>query len=201
MNRKYDVLAKKVLSESLRVKKGESVTIETWNSGLPFALSVSAEAKRMGAIPLLTFEDEKTFVEVAKTVPAENLGGMGGHEYALLSETDAYVFIPGPPIATYTKLTKEQKDGSTAYNASWYEAAAKAGLRGVRMSFGYVGDHMARLLGKKKSAIVDRLLDAALCDYGSIRKKALSVAERMGDGTTVTLSSGRERLELTLKGE
>ena len=56
---------------------------------------------------------------------------MGKHEYKLLSATDAYVFIPGPVLGSYThRLPREAVNASTAYGESWYKAAAKARLRG-----------------------------------------------------------------------
>jgi hypothetical protein len=92
----YRKVARKILVESLSVKKGESVTVETWNNGLPFARQVVLEARKMGAIPLTIFEDEDTYVEGVHKTPKDVLGKMGKQEYKLLSGTDAYVFIPGP---------------------------------------------------------------------------------------------------------
>ncbi len=45
-------VARKVLNETLGLKKGESLTIETWSNSVPLALSFYLEAKRMGAIPI-----------------------------------------------------------------------------------------------------------------------------------------------------
>lgn len=198
----YSQLARKILKESLRVEKGEAVTIETWNSGLPFASNVVLEAKKMGARPLLMLEDEKTFIKAAKTVKKENLGVMGDHEHALLSETDAYVFLPGPPLAFFSKLVdREARSASTAYNDLWYDAATKAKLRGVRLSFGYVGREMAQLLGKDKNTIVKHLVDASLCDYSEVKKRADRVSEKLVDGADVSVFSGGQKLEFQSKGE
>jgi hypothetical protein len=58
-----DLVVEKVLRDSLRLRKGENVTIETWNSGLPFAERVGVLARKAGALPLLFFEDEDSFIE------------------------------------------------------------------------------------------------------------------------------------------
>ncbi|MDA4111288.1 MAG: aminopeptidase, partial [Thaumarchaeota archaeon] len=46
-------LANKIVNDSLRLRTGESVTIETWNNGLDFAREVVKQARRVGALPLL----------------------------------------------------------------------------------------------------------------------------------------------------
>src|SRR3989304_6661754 len=94
----YTALAKKILDESLHLKKGETLVIETWNNGLPFARKVIIEAKRRGVIPLTIFEDEDAFIEAGRTLSDENIGKMGRHEFNMLTGTDAYIFIPGPQI-------------------------------------------------------------------------------------------------------
>ena len=44
----YRKVAKRILTQSLALKKGESLTIEAWNNGLPFARHVALEAVRDG---------------------------------------------------------------------------------------------------------------------------------------------------------
>lgn len=198
----FDALAKKILHESLYVQKGETVTIETWNTGLEFAKRAVLEARKIGATTLVLFEDEDTFIETAKTVPKEHLGIMGRHEFSLLSQTNAYVFIPGPPIAAYTKaITQEERSASTAYNQSWYEGAEKAGLRGARLSFGYIGSDIAKLYGKTQQAIVNHQLRAGLVDYDKIKQKGREIASKLADGSNASITNGTGRLDFELKGD
>ncbi len=198
----YSRLARKLLTESLRVRKGENVTIETWNNGLPLASKVVLEAKRIGASPLVIFEDEDAFVEAATEVSKENLGKMGKHESSMLSQTDAYVFIPGPPLGGFSRqVPDEARSASTAYNSSWYDAAAKAKLRGVRLSHGYVGGDLAQAYGKSKDSIVRHLINAALCDYGEVKKDADRIVEKLVDGVDGRIVSGGQKLDFKFRGE
>jgi leucyl aminopeptidase (aminopeptidase T) len=199
----YSSVAKKILTESINAKKGDSITIESWNTGLDFARQVMIEARSMGCIPVLLFEDETAYIDGVKSSPPDSLGLMGKQESALLSGTDAYVFIPGPPIAVYSKsLTAEQKSRSTAYNSSWYEAAEKAKLRGVRMSFGYIGEDYSRLLHKPVAEIVKHQLNAVLVDFQEISSKGKEIASRLQDESEVSLLSGAgAKLSFRLKGD
>ncbi len=198
----YKEVAKKVLAETLQVKKGESVTVETWDNGIHFARRVVAEARAMGCTALTIYEDEAAYVEGVRRAPADVVGLMGRNEYGVLSGTDAYVFIPGQAIGPYSRTLKpEEKARSTRYNSSWYEAAEKSGLRGARLSFGYVGEDMAELLGKSVREVVKAQLKASLVDLRKISDSAERTASKLPEGADAELTTGKATLTFTLKGE
>ncbi len=198
----YKKVADKVLSESLHVAKGETVTIETWNNGVDFAREVALEARHKGSIPLVLLEDEEAYLKGVRAMPEDILGTMGRHEYALLSQTDAYVFIPGPPVGGYTtQITGKEYVDSIKYNRSWYESAEKAKLRGVRMTFGYVGGTLTEMLGKSASDVVEHQLNACLVDYRKLKTEGEKMVPRLKDGYEASLSSDGAELSFMLKGE
>jgi leucyl aminopeptidase (aminopeptidase T) len=196
-----DQVAERVLRESLRLKKGESVTIETWNNGLPFARRALVHSRELGAVPLLIFEDEESYVEGLRMSPKDVVGKMGRHEYALLSKTDAYVFIPGPVLGGSPKLTREEVVASTRYNRSWYRAAKAARLRGARLTFGYVGEEMARVLQKSLPDIVEHQLKASLADFWKIRANGKKLARLMKPRGEVAVRAEGEALRFRLGRE
>jgi leucyl aminopeptidase (aminopeptidase T) len=198
----YDKVARKIISETLRMKKGETLTIESWNNGLPFARRLVVEAKRIGAIPVVVFEDESAYIEGVKVSPKDSLGSMGRHEFGLLAGSDAYVFIPGPPIGAYSpRLSRQEVADSTKYNRSWYEAAEKAGLRGARLPYGYVGKEYARLIRKRPEEVVRNQLRAALADFSSISASGRAIGQALPDGAQGTLVTPGGKLEFALRGE
>ena len=197
----YTKVAKKVLTETLQVQRGEAVTVESWDNGLPFARRAVAEARAMGCTAVLIYEDEASYVEGVRRGPADVVGSMGKNEYGLLSGTDAYIFVPGQALGAYSKTLKpEERDRSTRYNSSWYDAAEKAGLRGARLSFGYAGKDMAGFLGKKLQDVVKEQLGAALVDYGEIRRKADKIAPLLLDGSEAEILSKGNSLRVSLRG-
>ena len=198
----YTKVAKKVLTETLQVRNGDSVTVEAWDNGLPFAKRTVAEARAMGCTAILLYEDEKAYVEGVRRAPHDVVGKMGKNEYGLLAGTDAYIFVPGPVIGAYSKALKpEERTRSTSYNDSWYEAAQKAGLKGARLSYGYVGKDLARVLGKSVQDIVAGQLRAALADFHQISRSAGRISPNFADGAGATLTTGQSSLTFSLKGE
>jgi leucyl aminopeptidase (aminopeptidase T) len=198
----YKRVAKKVLSETLSVKKGEAVTVETWNSGLEFARSVVIEARAMGCTTVLLLEDEEAYIEGVSRAPKDKIGMMGRNEYGMVEGTDAYVFIPGPLLAVYqTRIKPQLMSSSTKYNESWYNAAEKAKLRGARMAFGYVGEEMAGAMGRTVQQVVERQLSAALVDFDDISKSAQRLSSLLADGSEAVIHTGGSLLKCSLKGE
>ena len=198
----YTRVAKKILTETLHLRKGESVTVETWDNGLPFARRAVAEARALGCPAVMIYEDEAAYVEGVRRAPDEVVGEMGKNEFGLLSGSDAYVFIPGQALGVYSKTLKpEERERSTRYNSSWYDAAEKAGLRGARLSFGYAGRDMARFLGRPIKEIVRAQLKGALADYRKISGSAQKVSPLLGDGAEAELISGKTALRFSLRGE
>jgi len=196
-----DRVADKTLTESLGVRAGEAVTIETWNTGLRFAQRTEVRARRIGALPLLLFEDEDAFIESLRLTPKQRVGRLGKHEYSLLSGTNAYVFIPGPVLGGSSRLSREDLAASTAYNSSWYLAAKKARLRGVRMTFGYVGPDLARILHKPIRRVVEHQLRACLTDLRKVRQTGLTLSRRLRPRARATLKAEGETLHFELGTE
>lgn len=198
----HSKLAQRIVNESLNLKPGESVTIETWNGGLDFARQLVREARKVGALPLTILEDDEAYLWSLQDSPKEYLGKMGKHEYSLLSSTDAYVFIPGPYIGIYTPaIPKDLGSAGTAYNSSWYEAAEKAGIRGVRLTFGYVGDDLAKVLGKKREDIIARQLKASLVNFEEIRKTGEPIMQCLSDDSGAKIETDAGTLSFRLKGD
>ncbi len=201
LNGLYTKVARKVLRETLSVKKGDAVTVEAWNNGLPVARVLVAEARAMGCTALLVLEDEEAYVQGIKHTPKDSLGKMGRNEYGMLEGTDAYVFIPGPLLAAYqTRVDPKLMSDSTGYNDSWYEAAEKSKLKGARLTFGYVGEEMARMIGRTVDQVAERQLSAALADFGNISATARSLSSSFADGSEASVLAGGSRLEFILKG-
>jgi leucyl aminopeptidase (aminopeptidase T) len=192
-----DKVAKKVVTESLHLKKGDSVTVETWNNGFELARKVVMEARRVGAHPIMIFEDEDTYVDSIKNTPKDYIGKMGRHEYELLAATDAYFFIPNEVLEGYTtRLSPTEVDQSTSYGSSWYDAAEKAKLRGARMSFGFAGKELAKILGKKLDDIIIHQLKAVLVDFTALDKTGKDLGSRLPDNSNGVIDSAGSELEL-----
>jgi leucyl aminopeptidase (aminopeptidase T) len=86
-------------------------------------------------------------------------------------------------------------DRSTTYDTSWYEAAEKAKLRGARMSFGFAGKELAKILSKKLDDVIIHQLKATLVNFGALNKTGNELKSQMTTNGVGVLTSGSSQLE------
>lgn len=160
-----DRLARRVLTTRLHLKPNENVTIEAYPTALSWASGFVREARRLGARPLVHYEDERSYWSAVKEGRAELIGHPGSHEWAALKETDVYIYFWGPedqgrfgelPDATVEKLV--------AFNSQWYATAARAGVRGARMGIARVTETNARHWGVSPDAWRKEVVSASMLD-------------------------------------
>src|ERR1700732_908298 len=92
----YARFARSILTRNLAVQKGERVMIETWTHTLPWAAAMAREARRLGARPLVVYEDEAGYWDSIAAGEEKLLGKPGKHEWAAVEKSDVYVFFSGP---------------------------------------------------------------------------------------------------------
>ncbi len=188
-------VARLVLSETLRVRRGENVTIEAWSEALPWAVPFVAEARRLGARPMMLYEDEGAFWEALESGGSRATGEVGHHEWSALRETDAYVFFFGPAEwPRYDTLPDRKTVGVAAYNSEWYRRAAKARLRGARMYLGRTSRVAAERWKVDLRAWRNALLRASLVSPERMRQLGEKVGRRLrtGDRVRVTHPNGTD---------
>jgi aminopeptidase len=182
-------VAHNVLANTLRVRRGENVVIETWSESLPWAQPFVNEARRMGANPMLLYEDEASFWEALRAGDGRHTGRVGDHEWAALEKSSAYVFFHGPSEWPRTDdLPPKKMKGVAAYNPDWYRRAAKAKVRGARMFLGRTSQLAADRWGLDLDAWREELLRASLVPPADLHRLGTRVGDRLRRGKEVKVS-------------
>jgi leucyl aminopeptidase (aminopeptidase T) len=181
-------LAKTILTQTLHVKKGENVVIESWSESLPWAKPFVTEARKLGANPMLLYEDEEAFWNALQTGNGHHTGRVGTHEWAALAKTSAYVFFFGPSEwPRRDDLPAKKLDGVAGYNPEWYKRAAKAKIRGARMYLGRVSQMSADRWNLDLEAWKDELLRSSLVSPKTLHQLGTKVGDRMRKGKVATV--------------
>ena len=192
-------LAKNVLSKTLRIKKGDNVVIETWSETLPWAKPFVVEARKMGANPMLLYEDEESFWEAVKTGNGKHTGRVGSHEWAALDKSAAYVFFFGPSEWTRRDdLPAKSLAGVAAYNPEWYRRAAKSKVRGARLYLGRTSQVAADRWKLDLDDWREELVRASLVPPAEMHAMGTRVGERIRKGKVATVNHPNGT-QLTLK--
>jgi leucyl aminopeptidase (aminopeptidase T) len=200
-------VAHNVLTKTLRVGRGENVVIETWSESLPWAKPFVNEARRIGAHPMLLYEDEESFWAALRAGEGPQTGRVGDHEWAAMEKSSAYVFFHGPSEwPRQDELPAKKLRGVAAYNPEWYRRAAKAKIRGARMFLGRTSELAAKRWKLDLDAWREELLRASLVPPADLHRLGTRVGERLqrgkevrvshANGTDLTFQLGRFPLQL-----
>lgn len=182
-------LARFVLTKNLKVRPGERVTIEAWPHTLPWAVALARECRRLRAIPLIHYEDEESFWDSIASGEAKVLGATPAHEWAALAKTDVYLHMWGPgDRVRLSGLPPKRAAEIFAWNAKWYAAAHKAGLRGARLEVGRPYPSLAKLYGVDEAEWRDRIVAATMQDPDRMARAAQPVARAFERGRRIRIT-------------
>ena len=181
-------MAKLVLTKTLRVQPGETVTVETWDNTLPWANDFVLESRRIGASPLLIYNDEASYWKSIEVGGPARTGTVGRHEWSLLEKTDAYVFFFGPSdVVRESRIPEAGRNQLTAWEDRWFEIANRSGLRMARLFLGRVGEASARLFHLDPNDWRRELIAATLVDPVGMHRTAVRLEERLRKGKVLEI--------------
>ncbi len=163
--------ARNLLRNTLRLKRGENVLIETWSGTLPWAINLDLEARLMGARPLLSVKDEPAYWRSTSGSAVNQLGRIGNHEWAALSASDAYVYLYGPEDALREeKLPQAASRRADSNNHELMRVIQKYGIRSVRWDLGRTSALWARRYSIDLRSWRNELVDAAMVDPADMQR-------------------------------
>jgi leucyl aminopeptidase (aminopeptidase T) len=198
--------ARNIVSKYLKVRVGENAIIESWNHTMPMARAMVDEVRRAGGHALFVHEDENAWWRAMDRSQSKLLGKSSAPEWAALRAADVYVNFWGP--GDTDRIEKDHSSGdertfeeALAWNLPWYEVARKAGLRGGRMTVGFVTEGRAKKFGVDRGQWERRMLRACLIDPEELANAGARLAKILSRGKKVriTHSNGTD-LEVALAG-
>ncbi|MCI4327148.1 MAG: aminopeptidase [Thermoplasmata archaeon] len=188
MTRAESALARTVLAKNLKVRKGESVVIEGWAHSLPYVSALVEETRRLGAEPLVIYEDERAWwAALAHGRPA-TASRISKSERAAILAADVFVYLWGPEDRPrLQKLPAAAGGAAFASNDEWYKLGRKAGLRGCRLWVGYATDLVAKPLGLDGPRWRGQLQAAGLADAYQMYSRGARIAKALRDGSSLRI--------------
>jgi leucyl aminopeptidase (aminopeptidase T)/transposase len=181
-------LARTVLRKCLGVRSGEQVTIESWTATLDHANAFVLEALRIGARPMLLYQDESTYWAAATECRPNYLARLGAHRRAAMERTDVLVSFFGPSDrARAHAIPRRVQLRLGEYQDAVYRAAARAGSRAVRMAIGRASPASARMYGVDLATWRKELIDGTLVDPRVLRRRGRRIAGRFQDGHSIEI--------------
>lgn len=194
--------ARNIVTKYLKVREGENVIIESWEHTMPLARAMVDEVRRVGGHTLFVYEDEDSWWRAIDRKQEDLLGQSSAPEWAALGAADVYVNFWGPGDGPrMEKDIDDALDPAFDWLGRWYEVARKSGLRGGRMTLGFVTEGRAKEWRLNRAQWEQRVLRASLTDPQVLAKNGARLAKALSRGKKVriTHSNGTD-LELALAG-
>jgi len=198
--------ARNIVTKYLQVRAGENAIIESWNHTMPMASAKVDEVRRVGGHALFVHEDENAWWRAMDRKQSKLLGKSSAPEWAALKAADVYVNFWGPGDTDRIEKAhafgdEKTFDDAMAWNWPWYGVARKAGLRGGRMTTGFVTEGRAEKWGVDRAQWEESVLRACLVEPEALAKSGARLAKALSRGKKVriTHSNGTD-LEVALAG-
>ena len=165
-----------VLDQCLGVRRGETVTVETWNHTLPWARAFVLEVRRRGGEPTLVVEDEEAFFR-----SLAQSGSVPSAPAAFAEASDAYVYFPGPEqfprLLGLSAVELEAVIGR--HGPAWWRAARRAGLRAARIAVAAATPAAAARFGVDRDAWERELVQGSLVSPDRLARSAGRLVRRL----------------------
>lgn len=186
---KMRAFARNVLNNTLRVKRGENLLIETWSATLPWAFSAVLEARVIGARPMLLVEDEQTFWKSVAEAPTANVGQVGAHDWAALKASDAHLYFYGPMDTEREEaLPQAIVNRINAADHEWFRLVEKFRVRSARWDLGRTSELWARRYGVDLQQWRTELVEGATVDPRTLQQDGARIGNILRRGKEVRIS-------------
>ncbi len=195
-------LAEEILRKRLRIRSGETVTIECWTNALPWADAFMRGARRLGAHPLVLYESEPAFWDLVRHGAPRNALTLGRHERGALEGTDAWVYLPGPAWNLSSSAESEAYHRIlNHWDDEWFRVAQSRGIRACRVELAAATEAAATLYGVDLRKWRRERFEGSRVAPESIRRTARAAVRRLERGRRVSIAHDNgTHLELGLRG-
>ncbi len=195
-------LARNVLRNSLKVKSGETLTMEVWTGSLPWIDAFLIEARKIGAKPLVIYESEDAFWKNVEEGRAKDLGVLGAQEWAALRETNAYVFFWGPSDRTrWHSLPESTEKALLSYEEDFFNLFKEKRIRWCRIELARATERAAKEYGIDHGDWVKELLEASVLNPETMVRNGRLIGQKLESGRVVNIRHPNgTNLELRLEG-
>jgi leucyl aminopeptidase (aminopeptidase T) len=181
-------MARVVLRKCLRVRAGELVAVQSWSGTIEYANAFVLESLRLGARPLLLYQDEPTYWAAVTESPPSSLARVGDHLRAAIAKSDVLVTFFGPSDRErFHALPRAKMLRLSEYSDSLYSAAAKAGTRAVQIALGRASAASARMYGVDLATWKAELVAGTTVDPAVLHRRARTVARRLLNGRVLEI--------------
>lgn len=193
-------MAKNLLHYSVKLKPGENILIEVYDSGEELASELIKEVYRIGGKPFLTVKRRELMRELMLGTDAEHMSRTGQYEVVRMNDMQAYIGIRGAFNSSDWSDIPSDKIGF--YQTNW----SKAVHTDIRVAntkwciMRYPNSSMAQMANMSNEQFEDFYFNVCNLDYEVMSKAMDPLAELMMKTDRVRIKGVDTDLSFSIKG-
>lgn len=191
-----------VLRQTLGLRRGQSVWIETWSHALAVAEIVATTARRLGIHPTIKYRSEISFFETEESPLSHSGGALARGELAGVQASDACLFLPGPEdLKRFEWLPIARKQAYFRREGEFTRALQARSIPGAYLVGSIPTAYAAREFGVSLQDWQRETLAGTATDPRVFRRTARRLIGPLLGGHRITIThSNGTHLELGLEG-
>ncbi len=193
-------MAKNLIGYSVKLKKGENILIEVYDTGEELAAELIKEVYRVGGKPFLTFKKRSLMRELLLGTDDEHMALTGRYEAERMKDMHAYIGIRGPLNSSDWSDVAGDKMG--AYQSKWY-MQVHSEIRVPRTRWcvmRYPNSSMAQMANMSTEQFEDFYFNVCNLDYSKMSKAMDPLVALMNKTDKVKIKGAGTDLSFSIKG-
>ena len=182
-------VAASVVKRSLRLRRGQTVLIETWIHALPAAEALAREARSLGVRPTILCASEGSFLVPARDTRPEDVWALSRAEEAAAKSSDGYIFLPAGPddLSSLDRLPPPLRRAYDRRRSEWWELLVKHAIPSVYLLAAMATAAGARRYGVNAARWQRESIRASLVPPAAIQAAARPLSQRLRRGHEIRL--------------
>ena len=195
---RFDKLAKILVEYSTRLKRNETVLIETFDVPDEMTVALVRAARKVGAIPFTQIQRARISREVAHHATERQLAMSASHELARMKKMNAYIAIRGSN--NITELSDVPPNQMKLIAKKMRPVTDQRVQKTKWVVLRWPSPSMAQLAGMSTEAFEDFYFDVCTLDYRKLQPGMKALKALMDRTNKVQIKSPGTDLSFSIKG-
>jgi aminopeptidase len=195
---RLSLLAQTLTTHSLRLRAGERVLIESFDTSDDFLLALIDAVTTQGALPFVETRSNRVLRELFKNATEAQMTAIGEHELQRMQTMDAYIGIRG--AVNSLELSDVPAEKMALYQNLWWRPVADQRVNHTKwVVLRYPTPAFAQAAGMSTEAFEKFYFDVCTLDYNKMHQAMLPLQKRMAATDQVRLTGETLDLRFSIK--
>ncbi len=183
-------IAKKIVSECLKVKEDEQILISAWNHTLDYANSLALEVEKAGAVPFVTLQTDEMFWGHLTKIPETHYGKQPRALLSTLDQIDASMWLGGPEDPSgFKKVPGDRLAKSFESEKQVMDKYREKKIRSVFLPYGQMTPQRARTYGFNMASWRRIVNNAMAVDHAKMSAMGQKLAAKLSASSKVRITA------------